>query len=183
MGTRGHCTLMLLQSLHPTAQPFHPVLCDCHVLLPSIQWSPLLGREYSVCQSLSHVQLFSTLWTIAHRLFCPRDSPGKNTGVGCHALHPEIFPNQGSNLGLLHCRQILYCLRYRGSTGVQKHIFNKNIWKYVFNINMFENTYSVWVSENMYSMWRYMKIHIQEILQILIVKICNLISSGRGRWR
>ena len=41
------------------------------------------------------------------------DSPGKNTGVGCHALLQEIFPTQGLNLGLLHCRQILYCLSYR----------------------------------------------------------------------
>ena len=34
------------------------------------------------------------------RLLCPWDSPGKNTGVGCHALLQEIFPTQGSNLSL-----------------------------------------------------------------------------------
>ena len=34
------------------------------------------------------------------RLLCPWDSPGKNTGVGGHALLQGIFPNQGSNLGL-----------------------------------------------------------------------------------
>ena len=39
------------------------------------------------------------------------DSPGKNTGVGCHALLQGIFPTQGLNPHLLHCRQILYCLR------------------------------------------------------------------------
>ena len=44
-----------------------------------------------------------------------RDSPGKNTGVGCHALFQGIFPTQGSNLGLPHCRQILYCLSHQGS--------------------------------------------------------------------
>ena len=38
------------------------------------------------------------------------DSPGKNTGVGCHSLLQGIFPTQGSNLGLLHCMQILYHL-------------------------------------------------------------------------
>ena len=32
------------------------------------------------------------------------DSPGKNTGVGCHALLQGIFSTQGSNPGLLHCR-------------------------------------------------------------------------------
>ena len=38
------------------------------------------------------------------------DSPGKNTGVGCHALFHGIFPTQGSNAGLPYCRQILYRL-------------------------------------------------------------------------
>ena len=32
------------------------------------------------------------------------DSPGKNTGMGCHVLLQGIFPTQGSNLGLPHCR-------------------------------------------------------------------------------
>ena len=42
------------------------------------------------------------------------DSPGKNTGVGCHALLQGIFPTQGSYPGLLHCRRILYCLCHQG---------------------------------------------------------------------
>jgi len=33
--------------------------------------------------------------------------------VGCHSLLQGVFPTQGSNLGLLHFRQILYCMRYR----------------------------------------------------------------------
>ena len=36
------------------------------------------------------------------KLLCPWDSPGRNTGVGCHFLLQEIFPTQGSNLSLLH---------------------------------------------------------------------------------
>ena len=43
------------------------------------------------------------------------DSLGKNTGVGCPALLEGIFPTQGSNPGLPHCKQILYCLSYQGS--------------------------------------------------------------------
>ena len=43
------------------------------------------------------------------------DSPGKNTGVGCHALFQGIFPTQGSNPDLPHCKQILYHLRHQGS--------------------------------------------------------------------
>ena len=37
------------------------------------------------------------------------DFPGKNTGVGCHALLWGIFLTQRSNLSLLHCKWILYC--------------------------------------------------------------------------
>ena len=48
------------------------------------------------------------------RLPSPWDAPGKNTGVGCHSLLQEIFPNQGSNLGLLLCVQILHCLSQQG---------------------------------------------------------------------
>ena len=43
------------------------------------------------------------------------DSPDKNTRVGCHALLQRIFPTQGSNPGLLHCRQILYHLSHQRS--------------------------------------------------------------------
>ena len=52
-----------------------------------------------------HVWLFAAQWIIAHRLFCPRDSPGKNTGAGCHALLQGFFLTQGSKphfLCLLH---------------------------------------------------------------------------------
>ena len=43
----------------------------------------------------------------------PWDSPGKNTGVGCHFLLQGIFPSQGLNSGLPHCRQTLYPLSHR----------------------------------------------------------------------
>ena len=43
------------------------------------------------------------------------DSPGKNTGVGCHALLQVIFPTQGLNSGLPRCSQILYHLSHQGS--------------------------------------------------------------------
>ena len=37
------------------------------------------------------------LWTVAHRLLCPWNSPVKNTGVGSHSLLQEIFLTQGLN--------------------------------------------------------------------------------------
>ena len=45
--------------------------------------------------------------------FVREDSPGKNAGVGCHVLLQGIFPTQGSNQGLLHCRQIPYQLSHQ----------------------------------------------------------------------
>ena len=43
----------------------------------------------------SHVQLFVTPWTTVHQApLCPWNSPGKNTGVGCHALLQGIFSTQ-----------------------------------------------------------------------------------------
>ena len=46
-----------------------------------------------------------TLWTLPARHLCPWDSPGKNTGVGCHALFQRIFLTQGLNPGLLRLLQ------------------------------------------------------------------------------
>ena len=39
--------------------------------------------------------LFVTPWIIAFQLLCPWNSPGKNTGVGCHFLHQGFFLTQG----------------------------------------------------------------------------------------
>ena len=50
-------------------------------------------------------------------LFHPWDFPSKNTGVGCHFLLQEIFPTQGLNPGLPHCRQMLYHLSNQRSPG------------------------------------------------------------------
>ena len=50
------------------------------------------------------------------------DSPGKNTGVGCHALLQGAFPTQGSNSSLPHWRQILYQLSHQGSPRILKWV-------------------------------------------------------------
>ena len=52
----------------------------------------------------------------------PGISPGQNTGVGSHSLLQGIFPTQGSNLNLLHCRRILYCPSYQGSPNMSNNI-------------------------------------------------------------
>ena len=50
-----------------------------------------------------------------HGLYSPWNSLSQNTGMGSLSLLQEIFPTQGSNPGLLHCRQILYQLSHKGS--------------------------------------------------------------------
>ena len=59
------------------------------------------------------------------RCLCLWDSPGKNTGMGCHFLLQGIFLTQGSSLRLLHCRQVLYHLSHQGSLGDHTYIYYK----------------------------------------------------------
>ena len=68
----------------------------------------LPDRKKVKVKLLSHVRLFATRslpGSEVHGIF-----PGKNTSVGCHFLLQGIFSTQGSNPGLLHCRQTLYRL-------------------------------------------------------------------------
>ena len=60
--------------------------------------------------------LFTTARTcLSTRFLCPWDSLGKNNGMGYQLLLQGIFPTQGSNQGLPHCREILYHLNHQGS--------------------------------------------------------------------
>ena len=60
-------------------------------------------------------------------LLCPWNSPGKNTGVGCHYLFQEIFPTRGLNPCLLHCRQILYHLSHQASVVIDALNLNDSV--------------------------------------------------------
>ena len=67
----------------------------------------------SAVQSASLSVVLSSLWL--HGLYSPWNSPGQNTGVGSLSLLQGIFPTQGSNPGLWHCRRILFQLSHRES--------------------------------------------------------------------
>ena len=57
----------------------------------------------NVCMRVCSILcLFATLWTVPCQASLLWGSPGKNTGVGCHAFLQGIFLTQGSNLCLLH---------------------------------------------------------------------------------
>ena len=65
------------------------------------------------CSSLSLIQLCATPWSVTHQYPLSMGFSSKNTGVGSHPLLQGLFLTQGLNLGLLHCRQILYHLSYQ----------------------------------------------------------------------
>ena len=81
---------------------------DKYMKICSTSYVIVLSRSV-VSNSLRHHRLQPA------RLLCPWDSPDKNTGEGCHAVLQGFFLTQGSNPGVLHCRQILYCLSHQGS--------------------------------------------------------------------
>ena len=85
----------------------------CNVLPKSV-FFPHHQRKKSVFIAKSCLTLCNPM-NCSLSDFCLRNSPGRNTRVGCHSLLQRILPTQGSNLGLLHCRQILYHLSRQGS--------------------------------------------------------------------
>ena len=72
-------------------------------------WSPWLGKV-KVQVALSRLMLCDP-----QGLYSPWNFPGQNIGVGSLSLLQDIFPTQGSNSGLHHCRWILYQLSHQGS--------------------------------------------------------------------
>ena len=71
------------------------------------------GKGKCRCSVMSDSLRPHGLWPT--RLLCPWDSPGKNTGEGCHFLLQGIFLTQGSNSGLPHFMHTLYHLSHQGS--------------------------------------------------------------------
>ena len=77
--------------------------------LPGLDLCPAFTFVKAKC--VSHSVVSDSLWSHGLqpiRLLCSWNSPGKNNGVGCHALLQGIFPTQGWDPGLLHCRQIFF---------------------------------------------------------------------------
>ena len=70
--------------------------------------------------SESHSVMSNSLWP--HGLHSPWNSPGQNTGVGSLSFLQGIFPTQGLNPGLPHCRQILYQLSHKGSPRIPEWV-------------------------------------------------------------
>ena len=71
-------------------------------------------------ESESRSVMSNSLWP--HGLYSPGNSPGQNTGLGSLSLLQGIFPTQGSNPGLPHCRWVLYRLSHMGSPRILKWV-------------------------------------------------------------
>ena len=73
--------------------------------------------EMSMFLNLGEAKVAQSRPTLLYyrRDYSPWNSPGKNAGVGSLSFLQGIFPTQGLNPGLPHCRQILYQLSHKGS--------------------------------------------------------------------
>ena len=72
------------------------------------QWARVHENER---ESAHRSVVSDSLWPHrAHQVPLSWNFPGKNTGVDCHSLLQGIFPIKGLNLGLQHCKRILYRL-------------------------------------------------------------------------
>ena len=65
--------------------------------------------------------LFATPWTVAHQAPLSMEFSRQEYWRGCHSFFQGIFLTQGLNLGLLHCRQILFWQSYKGSYHILAH--------------------------------------------------------------
>ena len=105
---------------NPMDYSLYDLLCDLPILCTN-HYHMVVFSRYVVSNSCNPMD-WSLLGSSVHE-----DSPGKNTGVGCHFLLQGIFPTEGSNPGLLHCRLILYQLSYEGSPSVGRPVEHDQI--------------------------------------------------------
>ena len=131
------------QTAVPTDNEYDPALKRNELVRHGNTWRKLkciwLSEISQFEKAAYHVKVSVTWWYLTlcdtmdpTRLLCPWNFPGKNTGVGCHSLLQWIFPTQGLNLGLLHCRQILY------------HLSQQGIWLQLYDIMEKEKLWRQW---------------------------------------
>ena len=93
----------------------------------SSRLSILLVYEVKLSESLSVMSEYLQ----PHGLYSPWNSPNQKTRVGSLSLLQGIFPTQGSNPGLPHCRWILYQLSHKGSPHWHIVAHNSLLWSFV----------------------------------------------------
>ena len=118
----------IIWSTHHLACLMSVSILTLHLIFEQIKYNNYIRKEgswfYDIFECIlvlwmlscfSHVQPCVTLWAVAYQAPPSMDFPGKNTGEGSRSLLQVIFPTQGLNPDLLHCRQILYHLSHQQS--------------------------------------------------------------------
>ena len=72
---------------------------------------------------------------VTHGIYSPWNTPSQNTGVGSCSILQRIFPTQGPNPGLPHCRQILYQLSHKGGPIFSLLLLNFVTYIFLYNNN------------------------------------------------
>ena len=100
-------------------QSKHSLILNCHFLLRNWSWKGLCNLPVFTPPPPPPKCLVKVKWvarscpTQPHGLYGPWNSSGQNIGVGSFSLLQGIFPTQGSNPGLPHCRWTLYQLSHK----------------------------------------------------------------------
>ena len=97
-------------------------------ILSSLLHSQVLQNVKCVLLVSLSCSTFVNPWTVARQAPLSWDSPGKNTGVGCHSVLQEIFPIQGLNLRVLHRPVDSLPLSYQRSPALLVPVSNDCTW-------------------------------------------------------
>ena len=122
----GICWITVLGALIHIWRPEIADDCDIYCLLIMETIVCLDAQSYPTCCDPMD---YSLPGSSVHE-----DSPGKNTGVVCHALLQGIFPTQGLNSGLPHCREIFLSSEPPGKHRYGRRYFHFTLWsgRFVF---------------------------------------------------
>ena len=118
---------------------------DCEFIISWLIFTRLVGKKPIFQLWRSEVKISQLCPTLRpHGLYSPCDSSGKNTGEGSLFLLQWIFPTQGLNHGLFHCRQILYQLSHQGSCRNNNFKSKPPVFYYNNVINTVSYNKSLW---------------------------------------
>ena len=90
------------------------------------------GTYAFVCLPVYHLFIICAPWIWAEffsQPSQPRNAASQPLAVGVNQQGGAIFLTQGLNLGLLHCRWILYCLSHQGSLYIYTYIYRRRRWQ------------------------------------------------------
>ena len=130
---QGICAWRLTQQWAPGLKAPHPyrkdhipkAICCCLVAKSCLA----LCVCVCVCVCVLCLTLLQPHGCSLAMFLCLWDFPCKNTGVDCHSLLQGIFLTQGTNPGLLHCRQILYHPNHQGSPPkISYSVVSDSLW-------------------------------------------------------